>query len=106
MKRRELGNIGVGYLDIQFLVQADDEVQKIHRVDVHLLTQVFSRIYRVKVDFGGDIVQCPLYDFSDVTLGHGCRDPLCASWLSWNDAACEPEVKTALKPSPPNALIG
>jgi hypothetical protein len=51
-------------------VQADHEIQKIHRVDVDLIAQVPSRINALQIHLGRNVAQRFAHDLFDLTLSH------------------------------------
>ncbi len=75
VERHELRVVGLRDLDLQLLVDADHEVQEVHRVDVELLPQVDVRADGTGVGFGRDLLKNAQHRFSDLVARHsssGC----------------------------------
>jgi hypothetical protein len=70
VQARELRVVSLGDVDSGRLVQGDDEVQEIHRVEVHLVPEVCFRIDRLALAFRRDARQSGADQACDLFSGH------------------------------------
>src|SRR5574341_1316757 len=127
----ELGVVRLGDLDLQALVQRDEEIEPVHRVQIHLLAQELARDEVAVLDLGGDALELRDDRPAHLVLVHSvsgcCRSfatsarnsaPRCPSLTRWSAARLATTVGAALsapstahgrsatRPNPTSATCG
>ena len=68
----------VGFRDIQAgcLVEADDQVEEIHRIQFELVRERLVGLDFLALDLGGDVLERAFDEIGDFGFGHSCSGSL------------------------------